>query len=257
MPTIVKPLDGRVVVITGCSRRAGIGYATVLRCLDMGAAVFAHGWRERDRNQGVLDEAGGEEAFAALRSSGAPVAYTELDLGEAPAPAALIAEAARAFSHVDALVVNHARGGSGELADVTAEELDGYFRENVRAAVLLVQAFAAQHDGRPGGRVVMLTSGQHLGGMPEEVGYAVSKGALQQATATLAAGLATRGITVNCINPGPTDTGWLVGVDPVPDMPRGRWGVPEDAARLISWLCTDDADWITGQTINSEGGMIR
>jgi 3-oxoacyl-[acyl-carrier protein] reductase len=105
--------------------------------------------------------------------------------------------------------------------------------------------------------VVVLTSGQHLGGMPGEVAYAVSKGAVQQATATLAGELMPRGITVNCVNPGPTDTGWLTDIDPREVMPLGRWGEPDDAARLIAWLCTDDARWITGQTVNSEGGFAR
>jgi len=106
----------------------------------------------------------------------------------------------------------------------------------------------------------MLTSGQHLGGMPREVGYAVTKGAIHQATATLADHLSERGITVNTVNPGPTDTGWAtpeITAEVVELMPRGRWGMPDDAARLIAWLCSDDADWITGQVINSEGGFRR
>jgi 3-oxoacyl-[acyl-carrier protein] reductase len=93
--------------------------------------------------------------------------------------------------------------------------------------------------------------------MPREVAYAVSKGALQQATATLADELADRGITVNAVNPGPTDTGWIGDQDPGPQMPYGRWGEPRDAARLIAWLCSDEGRWITGQTINSEGGFRR
>ena len=93
--------------------------------------------------------------------------------------------------------------------------------------------------------------------MSREVAYAVSKGALQQATLTLADELADRGITVNAVNPGPTETGWIGDADPDRAMPFGRWGEPDDAARLIAWLCSDDARWITGQTINSEGGFRR
>jgi 3-oxoacyl-[acyl-carrier protein] reductase len=78
--------------------------------------------------------------------------------------------------------------------------------------------------------------------MPREVAYAVSKGALHQATKTLADELIDRGITVNAVNPGPTDTRWdISGQDPRPSMPLGRWGQPDDAARLIAWLCTDEA----------------
>lgn len=93
--------------------------------------------------------------------------------------------------------------------------------------------------------------------MPGEVAYAVSKGALAVVTPTPAETLARRGITVNCINPGPTDTGYLAGVDPGRRMPFGRWGEPDDAARLVAWLCTDDGRWLTGQVIDSEGGFRR
>ena len=155
--------------------------------------------------------------------------------------------------------MNHARSGDGRLADLSAGEIDAFLAENVRAALLLVREFAARHDdSRPGGRVVLMTSGQHLAPMGSEVAYAVSKGALQQATLTLADELADRGITVNTVNPGPTDTGWgLADLDPAQRMPFGRWGRPDDAARLVAWLCSDDASWITGQTINSEGGFRR
>jgi 3-oxoacyl-[acyl-carrier protein] reductase len=137
-------------------------------------------------------------------------------------------------------------------------ELDAFLHENVRATILLVKEFAAQHDGRPGGRVVLLTSGQHLAPMTREVAYAISKGALHQATRTLADELIDRGITVNTVNPGPTDTGWDIShQDPRPAMPLGRWGEPDDAARLVAWLCSDDANWITGQVTDSEGGFRR
>ena len=135
--------------------------------------------------------------------------------------------------------------------------MDAFLHENVRASLLLVKEFAGRHDGRPGGRVVLMTSGQHHGPMAREVAYAVSKGALHQATATLSAELIPRGITVNTVNPGPTDTGWDIRAalgDPE-RLPLGRFGAPEDAARLIGWLCTDDAGWVTGQVIDSTGGL--
>jgi hypothetical protein len=82
--------------------------------------------------------------------------------------------------------------------------------------------------------------------------------ALQQATLTLADELADRRITVNTVNPSATDTGWgLAEQDPGLTMPFGRWGQPDDVARLVTWLCSDDARWITGQTIDSEGGFRR
>lgn len=106
--------------------------------------------------------------------------------------------------------------------------------------------------------MILLTSGQHLGPMSNELAYAVSKGALHQATLSLSDTLIGRSITVNAVKPGPTDTGWgLAEHSPRTVMPQGRWGVPEDAAKLIGWLCTDDAAWVTGQVVNSEGGFRR
>lgn len=184
--------------------------------------------------------------------------FVEADFADPTAPAAVVGAAADALGPLDILVVNHARSGHGRLGELTADELDSFLHENVRASLLLVREFAARHDdSRPGGRVVLLISGQHLAPMSREVAYAVSKGALQQATLTLAEELADRAITVNAVNPGPTDTGWLVGQEPGREMPFGRWGDPDDAARLVAWLCTDDARWITGQTIDSEGGFRR
>jgi 3-oxoacyl-[acyl-carrier protein] reductase len=88
----------------------------------------------------------------------------------------------------------------------------------------------------------------------------VTKGALQQITATLADALADRDITVNCVNPGPTDTGWAS-----PDqaafvnrqMPRGRWNSPDEAAAVVALLLSPDAATITGQVVDAEGGFRR
>ena len=96
--------------------------------------------------------------------------------------------------------------------------------------------------------------------MTGEVAYAASKGALASITKTLAEHLSAQHITVYTINPGPVDTGYVtseVHEAVRRHFPLGRWGVPDDPARLIAWLATDDAAWITGQVINSEGGFRR
>ena len=248
-------LAGRNALVTGVSRRAGIGYAIARRLLEAGTAVFVQGWTPHDERQSWGAEPGGTESVA----SGLGVPFVEADFADAEAPERVVAAAAEALGQLDLLVVNHARSGHGRLVELIAAELDAFLHENVRASLLLVREFAARHDdARNGGRVVLMTSGQHLAPMARELAYAVSKGALQQATLTLADELADRGITVNTVNPGPTDTGWgLADEDPVRTMPLGRWGEPVDAARLIVWLCSDDARWITGQTIDSEGGFRR
>lgn len=181
----------------------------------------------------------------------------EADFADPTAPAAVVGAANDALGPLDIVVVNHARSGHGRLSDLTAEEIDAFLHENVRSALLLVREFAAQFTGERGS-VVLLTSGAHLAPMSREVAYAVSKGALAVITQTLAEELADRGIRVNCVNPGPTDTGWgLADRDPERVMPFGRWGEPDDAARLVAWLCSDDGRWVTGQVLDSEGGFRR
>jgi 3-oxoacyl-[acyl-carrier protein] reductase len=253
----VPPLTGRTAIVTGASRRAGIGFAIARRLIDDGAEVLVQSWQPHDRSHPWGADPGGIDAV--LDELGRP-AHVEIDLAEAGAPARLLDEAAGRLGHVDILVANHARSGHGALGTLTAEELDAFWAVNVRATLLLVQEFAARHDGRPGGRVVMMTSGQHRGPMAPEIGYAVTKGAIHQATATLADALADRAITVNTVNPGPTDTGWPsreLHDAMLAHMPFGRWGEPDDAARLVAWLCSDEGRWVTGQVIDSEGGFRR
>ena len=243
----------RNALVTGVSRRAGIGYAITRRLLDAGVSVFIQGLTAHDELQPWKAEPGGTEGVA--RELGVP--FMEADFADPAAPAAVVQAAHNALGPISILVANHARSGHGRLGDLTADEIDAFLHENVRASLLLVKELEAQFRG-DSGRVILMTSGQHLAPMAGEVAYAVSKGALQQATATLAEELAPRGITVNCVNPGPTDTGWGISEqDPSGPMPFGRWGEPDDAARLIAWLCSDDARWISGQTINSEGGFRR
>jgi 3-oxoacyl-[acyl-carrier protein] reductase len=258
--TNLEPLAGRVAVVTGVSRRAGIGFAIARELLAAGASVLAQSWTPHDEEQPWGAEPI-EDVLAALGGTGPRLAHVAADFAEPDAPGRVVREAVERFGAVDAVVANHARSALGTLGEVTAAELDLCWAVNARASVLLAQAFAAAHDdARPGGRIVLFTSGQHLGPMAREIPYAVSKGAIQQMTLTLADALADRRITVNAVNPGPVDTGWAdaklterVGRA----LPFGRWGAPEDAARLVRWLVSDEGHWITGQVVNSEGGFRR
>ena len=265
------PLRGRVALVTGVSRRAGIGYAIARRLAGLGASLVIHHYAPHDRDQPWGADPGGIEAVIggvteALAAPDAAVWHQEADLSDPDAPSRLIELAAATSRFLDILICNHARsGGDGPLGNLTAGMLDAHWAVNTRASILLAQAFAAQHeDSRPGGRIVFMTSGQDLGPMTGEVAYAASKGALASITQTLADQLAERRITVNTVNPGPVDTGYAAFADQ-PDaheivrrhFPSGRWGTPDDPARLIAWLVTDEAAWITGQVINSEGGFRR
>jgi 3-oxoacyl-[acyl-carrier protein] reductase len=254
--------ESRVAVVAGVSRQAGIGFAIARRLLADGLSVLLHSWTAHDAAQPWGAEPGGTDAvLEALGGPGPRLAHVEADLADPLAPEHVVAAAVSAFGGVDVLVANHARSSAQTLETVTAEELDTSWAVNARAVILLVQAFAARHDDARGpGRVVLFTSGQHLGPMADELAYAVSKGAVHQMTCSLADALADRGITVNAVNPGPVDTGW-----PSPELrerlrpafPAGRWGRPEDIAAVVRWLVSDESGWVTGQVIDAEGGFRR
>jgi 3-oxoacyl-[acyl-carrier protein] reductase len=254
------PLAGRTALVTGVSRRTGIGYAIARRLAALGARLFLHHYSPHDRAQPWGEGPGGIQAV--IDGVGEAVAGDlELDLTAGDAPERLVAAAAAVAGPLDILVCNQARsGGDGPLGTLTAAMLDDHYAVNTRSSILLAQAFAAQHDGRPGGRIIFMTSGQNLGPMTGEVAYAASKGALAAITWTLSDQLADRGITLNTVNPGPVDTGYASGAaheEVRRRFPAQHWGAPDDPARLIAWLTTDEAAWITGQVINSEGGFRR
>jgi 3-oxoacyl-[acyl-carrier protein] reductase len=263
------PLRGRAALVTGVSRRHGIGFAVARRLAAYGASVVLHHHRPHDEEQAwgaddldaVVD--GVREAAKSVPVDDGTVPTVVAipgDMALSGTPREVVDAAVDAVGPIDICVVNHARsGGDGRLADIDAAMLDGHWAVDARSAVLLAQAYAARHDdARPGGRLIFMTSGQGRGPMPGEVAYALAKGALAEITATIAHELAGRGIRVNTVNPGPVQTGYIDAAlwDHVrPMFPFGRYGFPDDPARLIAWLVTDEADWVTGQVLASEGGF--
>lgn len=251
----------KTVIVTGVSRRVGIGYAIARQLASVPMTVLACSWSPHDSHQPWgADPLGAEGVIAALREElpegAGRIEHLAIDLADPAAPGRIVATARERFGRVDALVANHARSAEGGIGELTAGELDLCWAVNVRATLLLVQEFAAQDD-LDGGRIVTFTSGQHLEPMPTELPYSVTKGAIQQMTISLAASLAARGITVNCVNPGPVDTGYASPEDRqalAVRHPQGRWGTPEETAGLVRWLVSDETSWITGQTIVSDGG---
>lgn len=257
------PLRGASIVVTGVSRRAGIGYATACRLAAYGANVFCHHFSPHDADQ----DWGDDDLNAVLNGvrshlvGDARVSDLHADLTEEGAPERVLATAAERFGRVDALICNQALSGSdGPIGELSVAELDRHWAVDARASILLAQAFASHHEHGRAASIVFLTSGQGLGPMPGEVAYAAAKAAIAGVTTTIADQLADRGIRVNTVNPGPVDTGYLTAemwnaVQPM--FPFGRFARPDDPARLIAWLVTEEASWITGQILSTEGGFGR
>jgi len=233
-------------LITGVSRPNAIGWAIADRLLSTDWQISSCGWPEHDAEQHI-------EVDPTIVPAD-EFHWSPADFADATAPEASVDAHVRRFGGLDAVVATHARSVDQDLDAVTGAELDASFAVNTRATILLVQA-AARVGVR---RVVLFTTGVHQGPMPSEIPYVTSKAALQGITATLAAALAPGGATVNCVNPGPNDTGWADATtkraiaERMPLAPR--WGAPSDVVDLVAFLLSDQGGWITGQTIDCDGG---
>src|ERR671917_2137899 len=233
-------LRGRVAVVTGAGRCRGIGAAICKALAEEGADVFFTHWKEGNEPKGLLEE---------LRGAGVRAENMEVDLSLLESPERLLDMVAAWLGQPSVLVNNAAYSTRDGYEALDAATLDAHYAVNLRATALLSVGFARRFGGGPGGRIVNLTSGQSLGPMPGELAYAATKAAVEALTVTLAAEVGHRGITVNAVDPGPTDTGWMTGElerELAPKFALGRLGEPEDAARLVAFLASEEAAWITG-----------
>ena len=251
----------KIAIITGVSRLRGIGAAICKELADAGYHIFFTYWTEYDKEMPwSIEENEPLKLKEELLNKGVKVSCMELDLTEHDAPEQLLTKVCEQLGYPDILINNAAYSTNNDFSKITAEELDKHYMVNIRATTLLSSKFAQGFDKKSGGRIVNITSGQFQGPMPGELAYATTKGAVDALTITLSAELAPLGITVNAINPGPTDTGWMteeIKNELKPLFPFGRIGKPEDAAKTIKFIVSDEAEWITGQIIHSEGGFKR
>lgn len=251
----------KIAVITGASRLKGIGAAICRELADAGHHIFFTYWMDYDRAM-PWDMESNEPLLLKneLDAKGVKAVSLELDLSRSDSAELLMEAVQKELGKPNILINNAAYSTNNDFSDLTAEELDKHYLINIRATTLLSVQFARVFDKQAGGRIINLTSGQSQGPMPGELAYATTKGAVDALTLTLSAELAPLGITVNAVNPGPTDTGWMtehIKRELVPMFPFGRVGEPRDVAKTIRFLVSDQADWITGQVIHSEGGFRR
>lgn len=246
---MTSALQGRRALVTGGAR--GIGRAEALALADGGVHVaLGYGRSADSAAQTVRDiEARGGRAFCL------PADVTDPD-----AVAELVAAAADRLGGLDILVSNAGVEHFGDLGEITPAEFDAVFAVNTRGQFLAVQE--AQRHMADGGRIICTSSVSASTAFPRHAVYSASKAAVEAMVACLALDLAPRGITINAVAPGATASDMATeyaadyDTDYAPTvMPMGRFAEPADIARVVRFLASPDAGWITGQTIRVAGGQ--
>ena len=278
-------LQGKVVLVTGANH--GIGAATAKAFAAEGAAVFVQylSLPLDERFAGAEPETPGEAAYraglatdaddvvAAIRESGGRVDAWEADLTDVANVPLLFDRVEAAFGAVDVLVNNAAHyeadsflpeavGAEGPFDDplptVSKEIFDEHFAVNTRAVALMMAEYGRRHIQREAswGRVINIST-DAAATFAHSVSYGASKYALESYSRSAAQELGRFGITVNVVSPGPTQTGYIT---PEQEeslrwrIPLGRLGEPDDVADVVVFLASEQARWLTGQTIYAGGG---
>ena len=249
-------LRGRAVIVTGAGRSRGIGAAICRAFADQGCNIFFTTNSSYDK-QTYPDESvrsGAEQLAEELRRRSVSASYIEADLAQPNCPEKILNAAQELFGTPSILVNNAAHFRRDGFEKLDARALDTHYAVNVRGTALLSVEFARRFSDRVGGRIIYLTSGQDLGPMPGELAYVASKGAITAFMRSLAKEIGGKGITVNAVDPGPTDTGWM-SEDLKASLTHqsfvGRVGHPEDAARMVVFLASAGAEWISGEVIHA------
>ncbi|QSO53347.1 SDR family oxidoreductase [Alicyclobacillus curvatus] len=252
-------LAGRIAIVTGASRERGIGTAICRSLATAGADIFFTHWGQYDASmEWGAEDTWPDQLTRELRRAGVQVAHLEVDLADPNAPQNILDSVFSSMGEPSILINNATHSTEDGFENLSGEILDAHYVVNVRGTCLLSVEFARRFRGQRGGRIINIVSGQDKGPMPRELAYVATKGAISAFSVSLAAEVGALGITVNAVDPGPTDSGWMSSDTKEllkPKFPMGRIGQPEDAARLVVFLASDDAEWITGQIIHSDGGF--
>ncbi|MEV1006984.1 glucose 1-dehydrogenase [Streptomyces sp. NPDC049881] len=245
-----QPLRGKAAVVTGGSR--GIGRAIVERLARDGAEVVFSYARAEDR---------AAEVTAAVAAAGGTAHAVRADFTDPAAAGALMERASELLGGLDVLVNNAAVVlPARTLAETEEDAFDQALAVNLKSAFLTLR-YAARHM-RAGGRIVSISTLNTTRPAPGIALYVTGKGALEHLTAVAALELGGRGITVNTVSPGATDTDMLraanapEALERVPALtPLGRLGEPADIADVVAFLAGPDGRWVTGQNIRATGGL--
>ena len=246
----MKELTGKTALVTGGSR--GIGRAICLELADRGADV-------------ALCYAGGEAAAAETvrlcEERGVKALAVRCDVSDGAQVKAMVDETVRAFGGLDILVNNAGITRDGLAVMMSEENFDAVIATNLRGAFLCMKAAARPMMKKRWGRMVNLSSVVGLHGNAGQVNYAASKAGVIGMTKSMAKELAGRNITVNAVAPGFIETDMTAAMTDaaktatLASIPMQKLGAPEDVARAVAFLASDEAAYITGQVLAVDGGM--
>jgi glucose 1-dehydrogenase len=259
----VKGLQGKVAVVTGGS--SGIGQAIAIRLGEEGVDVAINYVGRPEGAEETKDaiEHGVEICMKQMSAAGTRPILVEADVSDEDQVALMFEQVRAEYGRVDFLINNAGIQIARDSEELAVRDFDKVLAVNLRGAFLCAQQAVRHFLDNGGGSIVNVSSVHQLIPKPRFVGYSVSKGGMQNLTRTLALEYAARGIRVNAIGPGATVTpinrSWID--DPVKraavesHIPMRRAGDAEEMAAVTAFLCSDEAAYITGQTLFVDGGL--